>query len=733
MHYRILLVIALFCNSLRIDAIPAYPKKIPITVDGHTVYIQMLGDEYHKRAETTDGYTLFHNGKDWYFAEKDAEGYLKASKFRLTAERSQDVREFLKGIPQHLDRDQKTISRASKSRHQESAHTRAAVGNRKVLIILMQYTDVSFVKSLDDFDHLFNQPDYSEDGAAGSVFDFYTDVSYGQLKLHSDVIGPFTSAYNRAHYGKNDREGDDQDPYSLFFEAMDFAAQTVNLKDYDSNGDGYVDNVHIVFAGHGEESGASSDAIWSHECSFGEYFEYQGMKVDRYSCAPELRGRSGEGISRIGPHCHEIGHALGAMDFYDTNYEGGGNYAGTGNWDVMAAGSWNEDGVVPADFNPYVKMYNFGWVTIPELPEGEVTIQPSSADSVYYRLTNTPDDYYLIENRTQDRWGKGVPGSGLLIFHIHPNVASSGNQINASFPQKCYPVCASSTYATPTNNPSSFGSVNSAGCPFPGTSGKKEFSASTKPAAFTWDGSYSNVSLMDITQNSDGSISLINHSSASDIATGPLLLQEGFEAVGGGNYQVTTEKGSTKWQPYTLDGGSIKTGGIVPHGGNKCLRFAPQKIATGDQESHLILKTSISEEPSRAVLTFYYSAYGYRPEEMILYVLYKYDDVQAVDVGTVSSPLSGWNSYMLDLPVASSYEINIYGRGVYGQSISLDDIEVRQIESSGDDTAIEGVSSDRETDSPVEIYDLFGRKRTQLQKGINIVKNKGKTTKVFIR
>ena len=735
MHYKILLAIALLFSSLRADAVPAYPKKIPITVDGHTVYIQMLGDEYHKRAETTDGYTLFNNGKDWYFAEKDAEGYLKASKFKLTAQRSQAVKEFLKGIPQHLERDQKESGRARtmKARQEAQSRTRSAVGNRKVLIILMQYTDVAFVKSLDDFDHLFNMPGYSEDGAAGSVYDFYIDVSYGQLKLHSDVIGPFTSAHNRAHYGKNNREGDDQDPYSLFFEAMEYAAQTVSLKDYDSNGDGYVDNVHIVFAGHGEEAGASAEAIWSHECSFGEYYEYQGMKIDRYSCAPELRGRSGEGISRIGPHCHEIGHALGAMDFYDTNYEGGGNYAGTGEWDVMASGSWNEDGVVPADFNPYVKMYNYGWVQIPEMLDGEVTIPSSSADSVYYRLTNTPDDYYLVENRTQDKWGKGVPGSGLLIFHIHPNVASSGNQINASFPQKCYPVCASSTYAMPTNTPNSYGSINSAGCPFPGTSGNTAFSASTKPAAFTWDGSYSNVNLMNITQHSDGTISLINHSSSSDMATGPILLQEGFEAVGGGNYQVTATTGSTKWQPYTLDGSSIKTGGITPHGGSKCLRFAPQKIATGEQESHLILKTNIGEVPSRAVLTFYYSAYAYRPEEKIFYITYKSDDVQQPDTAFVSSPLSGWNSFMLDLPVATTYEINICGRGVFGQSISLDDIEVRQIESSGDDTAIERMTADWESDCPIEIYDLFGRKRPQLQKGLNIVRKKGKTEKVFLK
>ena len=730
MHYRILLFIALFCNCLCVNAIPAYPKRIPILVDGQTVYIRLFGDEHNKRAEAMDGYTIINQQNEWYYAEKDAEGYLKASKFKLTAQKSKDAEAFLKGIPQHLKRDQKVADRVSKARQEARAGTRSAVGNRKVLIILMQYTDLAFVKSLDDFDHLFNMPGYSEDGAAGSVYDFYTDVSYGQLKLKCDVIGPFTSEYNRTHYGKNDRNGDDTDPYSLFFEAMEFASQTVQLKDYDSDGDGYVDNVHIVFAGHGEEAGASADAIWSHECSFGEYFEYQGMKVDRYSCAPELRDRSGEGISRIGPHCHEIGHALGAMDFYDTNYEKGGNYAGTGSWDVMASGSWNEDGIVPADFNPYVKMYNYGWVTIPEMPDGEVTMLPSSADSVYYRLTNTEDDYYLVENRTKDRWGRGVPGTGLLIFHIHPNVASSGNEINATYPQMCYPVCASSNVAIPTNTPNSYGSVNNAGCPFPGTSNNTSFSASTTPAAFSWDGSYSNISLEYITQNTDGTISLMNHSASSGMADGDILLKEGFE-LAVGNYQITIENGSTKWSKYTFDIGDVKTGALKPHGGNNCLRLAPQKIAVGEQESHLILKTNVAEEEGRAILTFYYNAYSYRPEDSTLYITYKCDDVQQPDTAWISSTLSGWNSYMLNLAPAKSYIVDICGKAVYGQIIHLDDIEVRQTQTAPD--GIEGLRMDWESEQPMEIYDLYGRKRTELQKGINIVRLKDKTKKIFVK
>jgi len=684
-----------------------------------------LGDEHCKRAESLDGYTLFHSEDNWYYAEKDEDGKLVASKFKLMAEKSQELTEFLKDIPLHLAADKETPSDLSK----ESSHIQnrkvSAVGNRKILIVLMQYTDLEFVKTENDFDNLFNSSGYREDGAAGSVRDYYYDVSYGQLQLTCDIIGPFTSSHNRAYYGKNDRNGNDQSPLSLFEEAMDNASKVINLSDYDADEDGYIDNVHIVFAGHGEEAGATSDAIWSHECTFRQPYTYQDMRVDRYSCAPELRGNKGTGISRIGPHCHEIGHALGAMDFYDTNYEQGGYFEGTGNWDIMASGSWNNDGVIPADFNPYVKMYNFGWVDIPELPQGTTTIQPSCySETSYFRISNSQDDYYLIENRTKDSWGEGLPGNGLLIFHVHPNIASSGNEINATYPQKCYPVCASSNSIMPSNASSSYGSVNSDGCPFPGKAGKISFSFSTTPAAFAWDGTRCHVNIKDIVLNEDGSISLNNLSSSSDIADGSILLQEGFE--GSGNYQVIIEEGVTRWTQYSNKIVKTDAGTIMPHGGSSYLRLEPSKISFGRQRSQITLNTSMAKEGNEAILTFYYHATSYRPEEDMLYVTYKCDGGELSDTIWVRSTRTGWNSFMQDLPRAKTYQVIISGKSSYGQTICLDDVEVVQRATTQIDF------SNSNANSQLQLFDLLGKKISRPRKGLYIVRQKDGTTKKFL-
>ena len=725
---RLLLILILYIFSrVIIVAMPAYPRKISILAEGKLVYIRLFGDEHSKRAETLDGYTIIQMDNIWYYAEKGEDGRLKASSHKLSENKDAELSSFLEVLPRHLKADKKTAPARLQSCITTQRQTRSAEGDRRVLIILMEFRDLQFVKRQKDFDNLFNLPNYQEDNAHGSVYDFYNDVSYGKLKLTCDVIGPFTSKNKRSYYGRNDRDGDDEKPEELFREAMDNAITQVKLSDYDADEDGYVDNVHIVFAGHGEEAGASSDAIWSHEATFREGFSYQGMLVDRYSCAPELRGNDGSGISRIGPHCHEIGHALGAMDFYDTNYESGGYYAGTGQWDIMASGSWNEDGIVPADFNPYVKMVNFGWVDIPEMPAGNITIGPSfeSADN-YYKLTNTEDDYYLVENRTSGKWDIGLPGNGLLVYHIHPNVASSGNEINASYPQKCYPVCASSVYQKPLSTPSSYGEVNSPGCPFPGTSSKTSFSTGTTPAAFVWDGSISHVSLSNIREEDDGSISLYNQSMSSDVADGVYLLQEDFE---GSPVFTVTSGGYSEWNHYMFSGGKIEKGTVLPHTGNGYLRFHPGKMTTAKEESSVLIETKKAKESYEAILSIYCYGSSFRPEEDMLGVQFCCDNQEWSDTTWIRSNRTGWNNYIQNLPSAMSYQLRFLSKAGNGQGVYLDDIEVMQLKPLN-------LIGNKATCQPKELqmYDIFGRKRFSRSKGLNIIKESdGTVRKMFVR
>ena len=218
------------------------------------------------------------------------------------------------------------------------------------------------------------------------------------------------------------------------------------------------------------------------------------MLVSTYSCSPERRDLSGSNITFIGVICHEFGHVLGSPDYYDTDYSNsGGQYPAMGYWDLMASGSWNASGRCPAHINMFQKI-QFGWVTPEELvaPKVVTNMLNSAQNPVSYTI-EANGDLYVLENRQKVAFDLYVPGNGLLIYHIHKNffngASSLLNTVNASHPQQVYPVCASATSMFPNSTPSSYGTVNSAGCLFPGTSGKTSFTDETTPAAFFWNGS----------------------------------------------------------------------------------------------------------------------------------------------------------------------------------------------------------------------------------------------------
>lgn len=475
--------------------------------------VLLKGNENNKYALTEDGYTLLQDEDGWYYAMTDDTGcVVKSSLLALPIERqTHAISSFLQTQKKGLIPD--PYISVSNNREIVRPHERnLIVGKRKVLIVLVQFPDCPLTKSKTDFIDLFNKQGYNEDGAKGSVVDYYNYVSYGKLELQCDIVGPYLTKEKMSYYGKNTTAGGkDVNVFSLFEEILEALSSEVSLAEYDSDNDGYIDNIHIVYAGYGEDAGASANTIWAHEASF-EPIRVQGLLIDRYSCAAELRSNRGSGISRIGAHCHEIGHAFGAMDYYDTDYATNGNYLGTGNWDVMAAGSWNEDGACPANFNPYVKAYDFGWCSVESITsEGEVSLFSSSKSDIVYRIDSKLEgEFFLIENRQREYFDISVPGEGMLIYHIDSNFEKKAiyNQINSSYPQCCYIVCASSTYRKPTSVAATYGNINSEGCPFPGSTNNTLFSSNSIPAALCYDGSSAGFSFKDITDNS-GVVSLL--------------------------------------------------------------------------------------------------------------------------------------------------------------------------------------------------------------------------------
>mgnify|MGYP002855358799 CR=1 FL=1 len=691
--------------------VPACPRQVTVNIDGRPVPIRLFGDEYCHWAETSEGYTIVQNSSNqWCYAVRDNDGALIASSLPFQTKGTVALENFLKSHPKHLRPDASYIRQQARVdfRQAATASKKNVVGDRKMLIILMAFNDRAFSKSAEDFQRLFNEEGYSEDGAQGSVRDFYNAVSYGQLKLTCDVYGPYTASQNMKYYGRNEGNSHSVNAYSLFEEAITCVAQEADLSAYDGDGDGYLDNVHIIFAGYGEEAGAEADAIWSHEQSFHRPVSVQGMKIDRYSCSPELRGNTDTKISRIGVCCHEIGHALGAMDFYDTDYEDGGDYEGTGEWDVMASGSYNNNGITPADFNPYVKAYNFGWISPRMLPAGEVTMQTSndSPDSYYILQEKTGGDFYMLENRQRTGWGMALPGAGLLIYHIHPDIGSAGNSINATTPQMCYIVCASSGYAIPDGTPESYGGgrrINSTGCPYPGFTWNTTFNANSTPAAFWWTGDSCHIDISDIRQNDDYSLTLTNMSK--EMNEDPLpeeksfasLFYEGFEDD---SLHITTP---TLWQ--------IKQSGeagITAHEGEHFLLLSAQTEYLQSVVDNFELTCDTIRNTDNVFVKGFILSSGLKGRKNTLSVGFLPEDGDTWQFKTVSSSENDvWDAFEVELPSHIHTKLRIEGSAVPLSRLAIDDIEVVQVI---DDTDNLSPVSYSWKENRGDVFTLFGQR-----------------------
>ncbi|MBR6945852.1 MAG: M6 family metalloprotease domain-containing protein [Prevotella sp.] len=294
---------------------------------------------------------------------------------------------------------------------------------RRGLIILVEFQNKQFREENDRvmFDRIANEKGFSERGFKGCVSDYFRDQSNGMLDLTFDVIGPVTINNDFEYYGKNvGPDNYDAHPDEMIMEACLLVDDEVNFAEYDWNGDGYVEQVVVIYAGQGEANGGGNNTIWPHEWSlteadYGKPLSLDKVRIDTYACSPELSTRTR--IDGIGTLCHEFSHCLGLPDMYDEDRK---NY-GMGNWDLMDQGSYNGNGFCPAGYTAYEKMY-CGWQQPIVLTTDTVVndMKPISDGGDTYIIYNDahPNEFYMLENRQRIGWDKNLTGTGLLITHI---------------------------------------------------------------------------------------------------------------------------------------------------------------------------------------------------------------------------------------------------------------------------------------------------------------------------
>ena len=294
------------------------------------------------------------------------------------------------------------------------------------LIILVEFPNQRFREENDLllFSRIANEQGFSERGFKGSVSDYFHDQSNGLLQLTFDVVGPVLVSNDYEYYGKNVPPDDyDAHPDEMVVEACQQVDEEVNFADYDWDGDGYVEQVVVIYAGQGEANGGGKTTIWPHEgelteSDYGKYLQLDKVRISTYACSSELS--SPTRIDGIGTICHEFSHCLGLPDMYDEDQR---NY-GMGYWDIMDNGCYNGNGFQPAGFTAYEKMY-CGWLEPTVLSRDTLIsgVEPLSEGGEAFIIYNDahPDEFFMLENRQMTSWDKSLPGSGLLVYHVDYN------------------------------------------------------------------------------------------------------------------------------------------------------------------------------------------------------------------------------------------------------------------------------------------------------------------------
>lgn len=443
---KILLSYALIIISVSLSAVPARPGFRECTLqDGSSVLLQLSGDECYHFWETKDG----------KIAEEQSDGT-----FVITNENVPDA----ETMTARRRAGKRYVNRAKKI----GAQTMPA----RVLFILVNFSDKSFSEASANYYHT-SLGDNTE--GAKSMHNYLKLQSNGQYAPPIDVFGPVTMPNKCSYYGSNDSQGNDQHPAEMVIEACKALDDEVDFSQYDTNNDGLVDNVYIIYAGKGEADGGATTTIWPHQWDTYSaerlYVQLDGVHVLSYACSSELNGRD---IYAMGTPLHEYSHVIGLPDYYDTDYGTNHTTGRTpGDWSLMDGGSYNDNGKTPPNYSIYDKYY-LGWLTPEVLAVDEhLDITLTTAHSDGYQINGgsallpatDPNTIYYIENRQRTGWDAALPGHGMLIWQIqYDSRAWEGNYLNntAGSPRV--------TILSATGNPRGIGKSSD---PFPGVNGVK--------------------------------------------------------------------------------------------------------------------------------------------------------------------------------------------------------------------------------------------------------------------
>jgi len=386
-------------------------------------------------------------------------------------------------------------------------------------------------------DYRYNDdPDFWVNRSQAKFVEYWKEVSYGLLPLQVDIS---QQIYKLPGTMKSYGDESNAAIENLIYDSVNTAATDTALifSQYDA--------VLIVHAGVGQESASANDStndIWSLYYGGGSCISSNvnsgatclsialrdGNPIREAIIMPQTDSRSTLIVDPLGVYVHEFGHWLGLPDLYCTAYQN--CPGGVGDWSLMEHGSYNRDpdtptwyGSSPSHLDAW-SLYYLGWIapqivpmsalnesislnSIESVPAPEIAAQGTNV-YIATASSGTTHQYFLMENRQQLGFDRGLPGQGLLVWLVDQDVITlnlSSNTINNNVTRPGLKLIEADgdwsllAYGIDADS-------GTPGDPFPGTTGNQKLSPLTTPSSIPY-ANYGLVNLRNIALSESGSVS----------------------------------------------------------------------------------------------------------------------------------------------------------------------------------------------------------------------------------
>lgn len=362
-----------------------------------------------------------------------------------------------------------------------------SIGRVRGLCLLVDFPDRRATVGPSEVWDFLNLQGYSDNGNAGSVRDYFRDVSRGLLDLEHDVPKWICTASQPTSYWADPHIPYGQRASELVIEAL----QNAQRAGYDfarlTSDGALVTVLSCVYPGDIISSSPNTmDGLWPHQ---------DMVRKQDYEVAPGIWVRDYQILNaadalHLFTYCHEAGHLI--CDFNDLYDET--DIAGVGDYCVMGYGGRLETAPVrPCGYH----LFRAGWTSgVTTLEPGKSYKARADVNEVFiYPNRNLQSEYFLVENRSRAGRDRQLPGAGLAIWHVDTTGSNKKTDMTPDSHYECSLEQADGLFQLETV-PGNFGDVGD----LFHVGSLDRFGKDTRPDSRWWDGTDSGLEIRDISQ-----------------------------------------------------------------------------------------------------------------------------------------------------------------------------------------------------------------------------------------